>query len=83
MSQPIRGQGGHLVFPIGLKNKILVDGVEILLSSFVEFFSAVSEKKSKISQPIRIQVGHLVFPIGPKNTNFVEGFEILLRVKFR
>ena len=35
MSQPIRGQGGHLVFPIGTKNTNLVEGVEILLS--VEF----------------------------------------------
>ena len=31
MSQPIRGQGGHLVFPIGPKNINLVEGVEILL----------------------------------------------------
>ena len=31
MSQPIRGQGGHLVFPIGPKNTNLVEGVEILL----------------------------------------------------
>ena len=31
MSQPIRGQGGHFVFPIGSKNKNLVEGVEILL----------------------------------------------------
>ena len=31
MSQPIRGQGGHLVFPIGLKNINLVKDVEILL----------------------------------------------------
>ena len=31
MSQPIRGQGGHLVFPIGMKNTNLVDYVEILL----------------------------------------------------
>ena len=31
MSQPIRGQGGHLVFPIGLKNTNLVEGFEILL----------------------------------------------------
>ena len=53
------------------------------LSSFVEFRSAVLEKKSKMSQPIRGQGGHLVFPIGPKNTNFVEDVEILLPVKFR
>ena len=52
------------------------------LSSFVEFRSAVSEEKSKMSQPIRGQGGHLFFPIGPKNTNLVEDFEIFLPVKF-
>ena len=31
MSQPIRGRGGHLVFPIGPKNTNLVEGFEILL----------------------------------------------------
>ena len=31
MSQPIRSQGGHLAFPIGLKNTNLVEEVEILL----------------------------------------------------
>ena len=31
MSQPIRGQGGHLVFPISLKNTNLVEDLEILL----------------------------------------------------
>ena len=31
MSQPIRGKGGHFVFPIGPKNTNLVEGVEILL----------------------------------------------------
>ena len=31
MSQPIRGQGGHLVFPIGPKNVNLVEDIEILL----------------------------------------------------
>ena len=31
MSQPIRGQGGHLVFPNGPKNTNLVEGFEILL----------------------------------------------------
>ena len=181
MSQKIRGQGGHLVFPIGLKNTNLVEGIEILLpvkfrwipfsgfkeevenvsanqrpwrpscfsdwpekhklgrgrldlascqvllnsvcwfqrrswkclsqsearaailffwsaqktqtwkrtlrscflSSFVEFRSAISEEKSKMSQQIRGQGGHFVFPISLKNTNLVEGVEILLPVKFR
>ena len=31
MSQPIRGQGGHLVFPICTKNTNLVEGIKILL----------------------------------------------------
>ena len=31
MSQPIRGKGGNLVFPIGPKNTNLVEDVEILL----------------------------------------------------
>ena len=31
MSQPIRGQGGHLVFPIDPKNTNLVEDVEIYL----------------------------------------------------
>ena len=31
MSQPIRGQDGHLVFPISPKNTNLVEEVEILL----------------------------------------------------
>ena len=31
MSQPIRGQGGHLVFPISPKNTNLVEDVETLL----------------------------------------------------
>ena len=52
------------------------------LSSFVEFGSAVSENKSKMSQPIRGQGGHFVFLIGPKHTNLIEDVEILLPVKF-
>ena len=31
MSQPIRGQGRHLVFPIGSKNTHLVKDIKILL----------------------------------------------------
>ena len=83
MSQPIRGQGGHLVFPIRPKNTNLVEDVEILLP--VKFhripFSGFRGEVEN-SQPIRGQGGHLVFPIGPKNTNLVEDVEILLPVKF-
>ena len=53
------------------------------MSSFVEFRSAVSEEKSKMSQSIRGQGSHLVFPIGPKNTILVKDVEILFHVKFR
>ena len=31
MSQPIRGKGGHLFYPISPKNTNLVEDVEILL----------------------------------------------------
>ena len=51
------------------------------MSSFVEFLTAVLEKKSKLSPPIRGQGGHLVFLIGPKKTSLVEDVEILLPVK--
>ena len=84
MSQPIRDQGGHLVFPISPKNTNLVEGIEILLPIKFRWTPfTVSEEKSKMSQPIRGQGGHLVFSISPKNTNLVEGVEILLPVKFR
>ena len=83
MYQPIRGHGSHLVFLIAPKNTNLVEALRsCFLSSFVEFYSVVSEEKSKLSQPIRGQGSHLVFPIGPKNTNLVEDIKILLHVKF-
>ena len=59
-------------FPIGLKTQTWWKAlIACFLSSFVEFCSAVSSEKSKMSQPIRSQGGHFVFPIGPKNTNLV------------
>ena len=39
MSQPIRGQGGHLVFPINPKNTNLVEDIEILLPDKVSLNS--------------------------------------------
>ena len=48
----------------------------------MEFCSAVSEKKSKMSQQ-KGQGGRPVFPIGTKNIHLVEDVEILLPVKFR
>ena len=82
MCQPIRGQGGHLVFLIGPKNTNLVEDVEILLP--VKFrWIAFGGFRGEMTQQIKGQGGHLVFPIGPKNTNLVEDIEILLPVKFR
>ena len=53
MSQPIRGQGGHLVFPIGPKNTNLVEDVEIYIPvkfrqiPFSGFRGEVENVKSK------------------------------------
>ena len=49
MSQPIRGQGGHLVFPIGPKNTNLVEDIEISLPVKIHriTFSGL-KKKSKM-----------------------------------
>ena len=68
MSQPIRGQGGHLVFPIGPKKTHTWQRtlISCFLSSVIEFRSAVSEEKLKMFQRIKGQGGHFVFPIGPK-----------------
>ena len=50
ISQPIRGKGGHLVFPIGPKNTNLVEDIEILLP--VKFrwilFSGFREEVNKM-----------------------------------
>ena len=74
MSRPIRSQGGHLVFPIGLKNTNLVEGVKILIP--VKFcwipFSSFREEVENISANQR-PGGHLVFPIRPKNTKLGRG----------
>ena len=85
MSQPIRGQGGHFVFSwIAWKTQTWQKALRAcFLSSFVEFYSTVSEEKLKMSQQIIGQGGHFVFPIHLKNTNLVEGVEILLPIKFR
>ena len=82
MSQPIRGQGSHLVLPIGPKNINLIEDIEILLP--VKFrWIPCSSIKGEVEYVSANQGVHLVFGIGPKNTNFVEDDEILLPVKFR
>ena len=70
-SQRIRGQGGHLIYPIGPKNTNLVEDIEIFFP--VKFcwipFSGFKEEVKNVSANQR-RGGHLGFPIGPKNTNF-------------
>ena len=84
MSEPIRGQAAILFFRSARKTQTWYRALRsCFLSSFVEFHSAVSTEKSKMSQPIRGWGGHLVFPISPKNTNLVEDVKILLPIKFR
>ena len=82
MTQPIRGQGGHLVFPIGPKNTNLVEDVEILLPVKFRWIPFSSFREVDVSANQR-QRQPFYFPIRPKNTNLVEDIEILLLVKFR
>ena len=82
----MRDQGDHFVyfvFPISPKTQTKKRMLRSCFHlTFVEFRSAVSEEKSKMSQPIRGKGGHFVFPVVPKNTNLVEDVEVLLPVKF-
>ena len=82
MFQPNQRPGCHVGYQISPKKKHKLSRWLCFLSSFIEFCSVVSEKKSKESQPIRGQGGHLGFLIGPKYTNLVEYIKILLPVKF-
>ena len=80
-SPPIRGHGGHLGFPIGPRTPTWQRTlISCFLSSFVEFRSAVTDEKSKMSRPIDIggQDGYLCFSICSINTNLIEDVEILL-----
>ena len=83
MSQPIRGQGGYLVFLISPKNASLVEDVEILhpVKFCCILFSGFRGKVENVSANHR--PGRPFFPIHLKNTNLVEGVKILLPIKFR
>ena len=85
MSQQIIGRGGHLLFPIHLKNTNLVEGVEILLP--IKFrripFSGFRAKVENVSTNQWPGRPFCFFLIGLKNINVVEGIENLLPVKFR
>ena len=82
--QPIRGQGGHLVFPIGLKNTNLEEDVVILfpvMFRWIPFssFSGEVENVSANQRPGRPPC----FSDQPEKHKLVEGVVILLPVKFR
>ena len=85
MSHPIRGWGGHLILSDRPKKHKLDRGHWDRTSCQVSLnFSAVAEKKSKMSQPIRGRGGHLVFlRLAWNDTNWVGYVEILLPVNFR
>ena len=83
MSQQIRGQGGHLVFPIDPKNTNLAEDVVILLPVMFRWipFSVFRGEVENVS--VNQRPGQpSCFPISPKNTNSVENVVILLPVKF-
>ena len=84
MSQPSKGQVGHLVFPISPKNSNFIEDIEILLPDKFSFilFSRFRGEVEKVSANKRPGRPLSVF-IGPNNTNLVEDVEILLPVKFR
>ena len=83
LSQPIRGLGGHLVFPICPKNSNLVEDVEILLPDKFRWilFSGFRGEVKNVSanqRPGRPSC----FPDWPERHNSVEDVEILLPVTF-
>ena len=84
MYQPIRGRGGHLVFPIGSQNTNLVQDVVILLPDKFCWIPFSGFRGEVLNVSANQRPGRQsCFPIGPKHTNLVGDFEILLPVKFR
>ena len=79
MSQPFWGKDGHLGLLISLKNTNLITCFPLI---FVEFCSAVADKKSKMYPPIRGRGSHLGFQINLNNANLVDDVEYLPPVKF-
>ena len=74
MYQPIRGQSGYLVFPIGPKNTNLVDEDEILLPvKFRRIPFRCFREEVEMYQPIRGRGGHLVFSGRPEKHKLGRG----------
>ena len=71
MSQPIRDQGCHLVFPIGPKNTNLVEDVEILLP--VKFHQIPFEEEVKNVSANQRQGRPSCFSDQPENHKLCRG----------
>ena len=76
MSRPIRGHGGHLVFPIGPKKHKLGTGRLDLASYQVSSnsFRRFQRRSRKCLSQSESSAAILFFPICLKNTNVVGGF---------
>ena len=84
MSHPLRGQGGHLVFPIGPKNYKLGRGISNLASCQVSLNSVQRFQRSsrKCLSKSEARVAILFFRSARKTTNLIEDIEFLLSDKF-
>ena len=84
MCQPIRGQGGHLVFPIGPTKKTQTwyrTLKSCFLSNSANSVQRFQRSRKCLSQS-EARAAILFFRSARKNTNFVEDVEIFLPVKF-
>ena len=74
ISQPIRGQGGHLVFPNRSQKHKLGRGYWDIASYQVllNFVQQLQRRSRKCLSQSEARGSHLVFPIGLKNKNLVE-----------
>ena len=84
MTQPIRDQGGHLVFRIGPKNTKIGRGCWYLASCQVSLNSVqrFQRRSRKCLSQSEARAAILFFQSARKNTNLVEDIDILLPVKF-
>ena len=83
MFQPIRSQGGHLVFPIGPKNTNLVEDVEILLPVKFRWLLPCDIKGKVKNVSANQKLGRPSCFSDLLEQNLVDDIEILLPVKFR
>ena len=85
MSQPIRGQGGHLVFPIGTKKHKFGRGRWQLASCQLSLNSVqrFQRRSRKYLSKSEARAAILFLRSAQKSQNLVEDVEILVPLKFR